>query len=130
MIDGYEKVHPLILLADADPTYANALAAKLSEEAMDVVTAQTAAMVRSALESRLFDFDLLLFDARLPGFDARAFCDRAAHLGSELQLRILMLSAAGLQESQPPKAGGARVTVARGPIDEIVGRIKHMLRNG
>ena len=129
MIDGYEKVHPLILLADADSTYANALSAKLSAEAMDVVTAQTAAMVRSALENRLFDFDLLLFDARLSGFDARAFCDRAANLGGELELRILMLSAAGLRDSHPPRGAGARVTVARGPIDETVGRIKHMLRH-
>ena len=130
MIDGFEKVHPLILLADADPTHASALSAKLSAEAMDVVTAQTAAMVRSALENRLFDFDLLLFDARLPGFDARAFSDRAANLGGELELRIMMLSAAGVQESYPPAASGAKVTVPRGPIDEIVGRIKHMLRSG
>lgn len=129
IIDGYEKVHPLILLAEADPTYANALSAKLSSEAMDVVTAQTAAMVRSALEDRLFDFDLLLFDARLPGFDARGFCDRAANLGGELELRILMVSAAGPRDSHPPRSAGARVTVARGPIDEMAGRIKQMLRN-
>lgn len=129
MIEGYEKVHPLILLAEADPAYANALSAKLSAEAVDVVSAQTAALVRSALEDRLFDFDLLLFDARLPGFDARAFCDRAANLGGELELRILIISAAGPRDSFPPRSAGARVTVPRGPVDEVAGRIKQMLRN-
>ena len=71
--------------------FANQLSAELRTASIDLTWTQSGAQTRERLIDALFDYDLILFDSGLVGFDVRSFLDRAVDLGSELEVRTATL---------------------------------------
>src|SRR5262249_4121025 len=77
LISGYERLWPRVFLGGGSEDFAKELSAELKASSIELVWAHDGAQTRQRLIDALFDYDLILFDSGLGGFDVRAFLDRA-----------------------------------------------------
>ena len=96
---------------------------------MIVDDARTGEEALQKLVDGLFDLDVVLLDLRMPGLDGRGFLDRVRNLGGELDLPILVLSAASNSELQALKgpSGANDVLLKSDPLSVITSRIRMVL---
>lgn len=125
----YEQPPPRLLLVDDDDDFRAALSDALRVTGMKVDEARTGEEALRKLVDTLFDLDVVLLDIRMPGMDGRGFLDRVRRLGGELDLRIIVLSAAPRAELLALKGPGAANDALSKADDlaEIVNRIKHVV---
>jgi uncharacterized protein (TIGR02266 family) len=129
LIDEYERKPPRVLLVDDDDDFREALGDGLRESGMIVHDARTGEEALQKLVDGLFDLDIVLLDLRMPGLDGRGFLDRVRNLGGELDLPILILSAAPSRELQTLKGptGANDVLLKTDPLSVITSRIRTVL---
>jgi CheY-like chemotaxis protein len=122
----YERPPPRLLVVDDDDDFRAALADALRVTGMKVDEARTGEEALSKLVDTLFELDVVLLDIRMPGMDGRGFLDRVRRLGGELDLRIIVLSAAPRAELLALKGPGAAndALSKADDLSEIVNRIK------
>ena len=94
LIAEYERKPPRVLVVDDDDDFREALSDGLTASGMAVEKAGTGEEALQKLIDQLFDLDIVLLDIRMPGLDGRGFLNRVRNLGGELDLRIIVLSAA------------------------------------
>jgi two-component system OmpR family response regulator len=118
-----------VLLVDDDDGFRDALAEGLRQAGMVVEEAATGVAALQRLVDNLFQLDLVLLDLRMPGLDGLGFLDRVRRLGGEMDLPIIVLSAAPPRElhsaTGPSRANGA---LSKGePLQEIIAHIKRVV---
>lgn len=129
LIAEFERKPPRVLLVDDDDDFREALGDGLRESGMIVDDARTGEEALQKLVDGLFDLDVVLLDLRMPGLDGRGFLDRVRNLGGELDLPILVLSAAPSSELQTLKGptGANDVLLKTDPLSVITSRIRTVL---
>ena len=126
LVAEYEQASPRVLVVDDDDDFRAALSDALRASGMTVDEAGTGEEALRKLVDTLFELDVVLLDIRMPGLDGRGFLDRVRRLGGELDLRIIVLSAAPRSELQAFKGPGAAndALSKADELSEIVNRIK------
>ncbi len=121
--------YPRILIVDDDEDFRAALADGLGALGMTVDYAASGEEALRKLVESLFQIDLVLLDIRMPGLDGRGFLHRVRQLGGELDLPIVVLSAAPRAELQSLKGPNAAndVLSKNDPLEEIAARVKDVL---
>ncbi len=129
LIAEYERKPPRVLVVDDDDDFREALADGLRAAGMAVERAATGEEALQKLIDQLFELDVVLLDIRMPGLDGRGFLKRVRNLGGELDLRIIVLSAAPRQELERLRgpAGANEVMSKSDSLSQIVARIKQVL---
>jgi DNA-binding response OmpR family regulator len=117
-----------LLLVEDDRRLARSLARGLREAglATDVVHDG-----QSALEAASAAYDLVILDVQLPGLDGFEVCRRLRHRRG-FAARVLMLTArdAGQDRLLGSAAGADAYMVKPFPLDELVARVRSLLRPG
>ena len=121
---------PRVLVVDDDRFFRMVLAEALGAAKMEVECVGDGAEALAILGKRLFGLDALVLDLQLPGLDGYCLLDRMRRLGGELDLAVVVLSAAPQRELDDLLGhGGVRAAIRKGtPLDEIVrvvGRLVH-----
>jgi uncharacterized protein (TIGR02266 family) len=129
LIAEYERKPPRVLVVDDDDDFRDALAEGLIASGMAVEKAGTGQEALQKLIEQLFDLDVVLLDIRMPGLDGRGFLNRVRNLGGELDLRIIVLSAAPRAELERLRgpAGANEVMSKSDSLSQIVARIREVL---
>jgi len=129
LIAEYERKPPRVLVVDDDDDFRDALAEGLIASGMAVEKAGTGQEALQKLIEQLFDLDVVLLDIRMPGLDGRGFLNRVRNLGGELDLRIIVLSAAPRAELERLRgpAGANKVMSKSDSLSQIVARIREVL---
>ncbi len=120
---------PRILVVDDDEDFRAALAEGLGALGMSVTFAETGEEALRKLIENLFQIDLVLLDIRMPGLDGHGFLHHVRSLGGEVELPIIVLSAAPRSELELLKGhrGANDVLTKSDPLEEIASRIKSVL---
>jgi CheY-like chemotaxis protein len=128
-ITDLQSGYPRVLIVDDDEDFRAALADGLGVLGMTVDFAESGEDALQKLVEHLFQIDLVLLDIRMPGLDGRGFLHRVRQLGGELDLPIVVLSAAPRAELQSLKGPHAAndVLSKNDPLEEIAGRVKDVL---
>jgi|GEM_PF-6706275 len=129
LIAAYEKLWPKVLLAGGNADFANQLGAELKAASIDSIWARSGAETRERLKDALFDYDLILFDCGLVGFDVRSFLDRAVDLGSELELRTATLLASVNSAVPEPQHQQKELVLSKDSVSRLGKEIKKLVRN-
>jgi len=128
-ITDLQSGYPRVLIVDDDEDFRAALADGLGVLGMTVDFAESGEDALQKLLEHLFQIDLVLLDIRMPGLDGRGFLHRVRQLGGEMDLPIVVLSAAPRAELQSLKGPHAAndVLSKNDPLEEIAARVKDVL---
>jgi len=128
-ITDLQSGYPRVLIVDDDEDFRAALADGLGVLGMTTDFAESGEDALQKLVENLFQIDLVLLDIRMPGLDGRGFLHRVRQLGGELDLPIVILSAAPRAELQSLKGPHAAndVLSKNDPLEEIAARVKDVL---
>jgi CheY-like chemotaxis protein len=128
-ITDLQSGYPRVLIVDDDEDFRAALADGLGVLGMTVDFAESGEDALQKLVEHLFQIDLVLLDIRMPGLDGRGFLYRVRQLGGELDLPIVVLSAAPRAELQSLKGphGANDVLSKNDPLEEIAARVRDVL---
>jgi len=129
LISGYERMWPRVLLGGGSADFAKELTAELNAGSIELFWAQNAAETRERLIRALFDYDMILFDSGLGGFDVRSLLDRAAGLGSELELRTATLLATVRSSISEPHLHQGELILSKESVSRLGTEIKKLVRN-
>ncbi len=128
-ITDLQSGYPRVLIVDDDEDFRAALADGLGVLGMTVDFAESGEDALQKLVENLFQIDLVLLDIRMPGLDGRGFLHRVRQLGGEMDLPIVVLSAAPRAELHSLKGPHAAndVLSKNDPLEEIAARVKDVL---
>jgi uncharacterized protein (TIGR02266 family) len=128
-ITDLQSGYPRVLIVDDDEDFRAALADGLGVLGMTVDFAESGEDALRKLVQNLFQIDLVLLDIRMPGLDGHGFLHRVRQLGGEIDLPIIVLSAAPRAELQSLKGPHAAndVLSKNDPLEEIAARVRDVL---
>jgi Tfp pilus assembly protein PilZ len=129
LISTYERLWPRVLLCGGTAGFAQELIAELKAASIELTWAENGSDTRERLIDALFDYDLILFDSGLGGFDVRSFLDRAVDLGTELELRTAILLPSVRPVPVEPFQPQKELILSKDSVSRLGKEIKKLLRS-
>lgn len=132
LLTGYLARSPRVLLVDDDPFFLRVLADGLLARGMEVATAENGLRASHLISELLYDLDLVVLDLEMPFLDGRALLERLRRLGCEMDLRVVLVSAADPEELAAlvgPEGADAAFPKSLG-VPEVLEKLVGLTRRG
>lgn len=129
LLDEYVRRPRRVLLVDDDFFFLRVLGDALLAAGFEVATAQGGREASRKLVELLYELDAVVLDLQMPGVDGHVLLERIRRLGSEMPLKLVVVSGTHQELLNPlVGAGGADAAFSKSlGIDTLVVRLREAL---